>query len=182
MKPHQKLNQLLKPFKISIEEDEALVALDVEFGYKHFIWKPEMSCDELERWWRRQLHFGRSIGKFPGKLIDVDKIIYKPFGKHYNSLEEMVESFNDPINYCPFFERWFSLDNSSLCYHASIFSDDYSFLKTPSGRYIHHMGWWPAKIQTDLDVKEQMAMTPGEKLRKDFEDIGCKFVGKGFRV
>ena len=162
MKTYQKLNQLIKIYKISIEENEALVTLDEEFGYKHYIWKPEMSCNELERWWKRQFHIGKFHFNLPGKLINVDEIIYKPFGTPYNSLEEMVESLNNPSVYDTFFEGWYALDTLNLCYRGSIFSDDYSFLKTPSGRYIHHMGWWSAKLQTELDVKEQLAMTPGE--------------------
>jgi hypothetical protein len=124
---YQKLNQLLKIYKISVKKDEALVTLENEFGYKNYIWKPEMSCKEFERWWKRQHHIDVLDTTLPGKLIDVDKIIKRHAFKPYSNIEEMFEHMEQYYLHI-YFERWVLLDKSGLCYHAHFFDDVNSYL------------------------------------------------------
>lgn len=185
MKQYQKLNQLIKIYKISIEENEALVVLDEEFGYKQYIWKPEMSCNELERWWKRQHHMGwERKSSLPGKVLNINDILYEPPMKQFESTEEFLKYLDDNIFFNIYFERWHTLNSLNLCYRSMIFSDDYSYLLTPSGRYIHHMGWWPAKLQTEKDIQEQRNSQPTtiDEIIQTYKDMGCKFAEKGFRV
>lgn len=152
---YHKLNELLKIYKISIEKDEALVTLDKEFGYKNYIWKPEMSCLEFERWWKRQHHIDVLDTDLPGKLIDVNKIIKHYEWKPYTNVETMIKVLEEFYLHI-YYNRWDLLDESHLCYHAHFFDDVNSYLITPNGRTVNHMGRHFAKLQLEKDVEKQI--------------------------
>jgi hypothetical protein len=184
MTKNEKLNQLLKIYRISVEKDEALVTLEEEFGFRNYIWKPEMTCTDFEKWWKRQHLIDVLYTKLPGKLINVDKIIQRCDFRPYNSLEDMMTKLEE-YNLNIYFERWVLLDKSNLCYRAHFFDDVNSYIITPNGRTIYHMGRHPAEIALDKDIKEQLKEQPNreiDEIVQTYKDMGCKFAGKGFRI
>lgn len=149
------LAKLLKPFKVNLEPEQPVVALDIEYGYKTYVWIPEMTCLELERWWLRQQHIGKFYelpcgGTF---LQDVTKSI--PYGSgdwdylHYDTTVWTTYNY---------------IKNAHLGYHAHIFCDEDSYLITPRKRHIHHAGYWPARKKTDKDVMHQLTLEDLEKV------------------
>ncbi len=93
--------------------EEVMVLLEEEYGYRVWYWLPEISADELERWWATL----KSVGPFfyspvglPGKVIQAD------FG---------------------FFVK---LAKTGKYYRAHIHMDFDSFLITPDNISIRHSG------------------------------------------
>ena len=54
------LAKKLQPFNVKLKPNQPVVTISEEFGYREYIWIPDMTCRELEQWWKRQ----RDIDKF----------------------------------------------------------------------------------------------------------------------
>jgi hypothetical protein len=142
------LAKLLKPFKVNLKPDQPVVALDIEYGFKTYIWIPDMTCSELERWWLRQ----KNVGKFY-PLPAVDGVFLQDVSK----CKETGDGYWDYLSYDTLVWTTYNrVKNANLGYTCHLFCDDDSYLITPKNRFIHHMGYWPARLQTERDVKEQL--------------------------
>lgn len=144
---------LLKPLGLEVTETSPVVCMSEEFGFRYHIWIPNMTCQELEVWWRRQ----HNMGKFyfnPTKIERgqwvTDKsstFVLSLLGGKYTDEDWNVVN---PVMY----EIWKRLKLSRQCYYSHYFDDEDSFLETPQGRVITHMGRNPARARTHKWVQE----------------------------
>jgi len=145
------LNRVLEPLKITVNKNQTVVAVDEEFGYKRYIWISDFSNRELEQWWRRQ----HNIGKF---YFNPPSIKHGVFIKDKSYDYQFGNEFWD-FNMCNsvVWNIWNNLWDHNLTYRCHIFDDECSFLRTPRGRFINHMGYWPSRLQTERDVREYIS-------------------------
>ncbi len=145
------LNSILKPLGVTVKPGEAVVTLSIEYGFKEYVWLPGMSCTELEKWWHRQHDFGNMIFTshfdfLPGKFYLENSRSYE-YGEgrgDYYVCNNKVGIIIDKLR------------ASKLAYKCHFFCNDDSFLKTTSGRYIHHMGYWPANLAVERAIAEDL--------------------------
>lgn len=141
-----------------------IVILEEEYGYRRWFWFTQMTSKELESWWKRQNRMYKLdfISKFPGKLLEATSYEKTRGYVSYNHKYE-TDMFNNSIWYYDYYlfdwlyEKWEKLNNSYLHYTAHVFCDDDSWLISPKGNRIHHNGYYPARNQTELDIKYYIA-------------------------
>lgn len=129
---HSLLNYHLKPFNIKSSDNNTIVLIDEEFGYRNWIWEAKMSPQQLKRWWKRQKNLGKfylNILYLHGNLINCTNQEYK-------------------------FNIWNKLKSTKLFYYSHLFDDEISFLDVGNNLDIHHAGYYPAKMQTERYLEE----------------------------
>lgn len=97
--------------------DELLVLLNEEYGYRRWFWFPEMTASELMAWWEcleSVSPYFMTPEPLPGNVIKVD---------HETS------------------DIWEALDREEVHYSAHLHCDDDSILITPEGGRIYHRGY-----------------------------------------
>lgn len=164
------LNNILKPLGVTVKQEEAVVTLSIEYGFKEYVWIPGMSGPELEKWWRRQHDFGNMIFTshfdfLPGKFYLENSRCYE-YGEGHSDYYVCNNKVGIIID---------KLRASNLAYKCHFFCNDDSFLKTPSSRYIHHMGYWPANLAVERAIAEDLCN--GVVIEDKFYKINFEFVG-----
>lgn len=145
---------LLKPLKLELDENQPVVCVSEEFGFRYHIWLPDMNCQELESWWRRQWKFNKLY--FSPTKIKKGKWITEDSKTFVLSIIDATANPDDWNIVNPVIMNvWNSLRNSKLCYYSHFFDDEDSFLETPKGKIITHMGRNPARATTEKYFKEQ---------------------------
>ena len=96
-------------------ENEFLVLLEEEYGYKYWFWFPKMNQDELEIWWET--------------LETVDPYFMSP------------EPLPGDVIFAENMDYWHALEEAKRHFTGHIHCDDDSWLKKPTGEYIYHKGY-----------------------------------------
>lgn len=165
------LVQKLKPFKVKLKPDQPVVAVSEEFGYREYIWLPNMSCREFEMWWRRQ----RDLTKFNALYLMKQHgavICDKSYSISVDTTDE-DEYFYYTCGNSRAFHVYHNLKDSGMVYFAHIFCNDHSWLKTPGGVYIHHATYHEACLQTERDIQSySMVRVAGEYYWPKYEKLG----------
>lgn len=125
-------------------KNNIMVILCEEFGYKQWFWFPNMTGPQLEKWWKRQWNMTKFnfILNLPGTLIEA------------TSLNESLRQDNDSFDWL--FVHWNITNDLKTNYKAHIFCDDYTWLISPTGRFITHNNYYPAKKQTEINIQKQL--------------------------
>jgi len=126
---------------------EIVVLLEEEFGYRHWVWIPEMSAEELKEWWQAiptvAPYFYDGPKTFPGK---VHRIYYE---KDYVRESEHLDATLEKDEF--FFvqegagrtltptSHSMRLPDKHWCAHVHMDCD--SYLMTPDEEMIYHAGY-----------------------------------------
>lgn len=144
MKSHKLVNKIIKPLRVQLREDQPLVLLEEEFGFRSWIWIPDCSEKELITWWKSRLNLGKFY--FDPKSLNHSKNskIFNVFYRHsyYDNNRKKVY-YNTPYALISVYNQ---LNNMNNTFKAHIFDDTDSWLKTPSGQYIFHIGAYYANL------------------------------------
>ena len=142
-----------------------VVFLQEEYGYKEWVWMPNMSEDELRAWWEAMptvapFFFDGPVG-FPG---DTHQIYFDDDG--FYLVEEGDRRIVTPVS------EKYSMD-SSKHWHAHLHQDNDSFLRTPEGEYIHHAGSVSDDeyYSDDYQVSAEVEKASADALQKQFKKI-----------
>jgi DNA ligase D-like protein (predicted 3'-phosphoesterase) len=94
-------------------ENELMILISEEYGYREWFWFPQMSASKVEFWWQTQERINDSTiwTDLPGEVI----------GDEYQEL-------------------WGKLKRSGRYYNAHMHTDEDSFLQRPDGKAIIHKG------------------------------------------
>ena len=101
--------------ELANRENEFLVLLEEEYGYKHWFWFPKMDASELEKWWQ--------------KLETVDPYFMSP------------EPLPGDVIFAEDMDYWYALEEQGTYYQAHTHCDDDSWLMKPTEEYIYHKGY-----------------------------------------
>ena len=138
------LNQLLKPLRITLTKNQPVVCLDEEFGFRQWIWIPNVSSQKLESWWKRQHNL--DLFYFLPREIEMGTWI-QAIGEYNETLDI---SYNEVT-----YNLYHKLIKSGLVYTGHLFDNTDSFLISPKGISIYHMGRNPARDVIRKELAEQ---------------------------
>lgn len=148
-------------------QNHQMVILEEEYGFRQWFWFTKMTGIELESWWKRQNSIYKLdfISKFPGILLEAclekHQSKYEYIKIFETDLFKNKQWFYDYYSYDWLFTKWNILNNTpSKYYKAHVFCDDDSWLISPKGNIIHHKGYYPARKQTELNIKQQIEEIP----------------------
>ncbi|WP_194867073.1 hypothetical protein [Pseudoalteromonas sp. PPB1] len=96
-------------------ENDFLILLEEEYGYKHWFWYPEMEPRILIQWWKA--------------LKTVEPYFMTP------------EPLPGSVVFAEDMDHWYSLEMTGQYYEAHIHCDDDSWIKIPNQGYIYHAGY-----------------------------------------
>lgn len=106
---------------VETSEDNVVVVLDEEYGYREWLWATGMSAEALKQWWTDlasvRPHFMDPSTTLPGSLVQIMRV---------GDGEACIEGETDHT-YITFPSGW----------RGHIHLDDDSFLNTPGGRLLH---------------------------------------------
>lgn len=127
------IQHLIKPLRIKHNDSHVIVTLNVEFGFRYFLWFPEMTSKKLEQFWKSIRNIDRYWDNhklLPGKLIKAD---YKFYIVDENNVDDVYPTIPMSI-----YEK---LSHNRLCYHAHLFDNNNSVLISPKDNRTHHIGY-----------------------------------------
>jgi hypothetical protein len=110
-------------------KDKLNVLLQEEYGYRHWIWQPEMEPQQLEEWWENMdqvTKYWWNPTLLPGKVLLI-------------KTEDQVEQMEQ-------------MEEERIHYSGHIHMDDDSYLKSPDGRTIRHKGCRRKEIDQDTPI------------------------------
>lgn len=149
---HLIINKLLKPIKKSILPGHPLVLVDEEFGYGQMFWFPRLPKNEVIKWWKHQPYMGlekyihlTKIGEVVRTFEHINILSDPEVSEEYDALEVhrtdiKMNTWDKIKNHCKLDSIWY----------AHVFNDCNTWLKCNKNRYIHHSGYWKAKIEDDI--------------------------------
>jgi hypothetical protein len=105
-----------------------VVLMDCEFGHMVKFWFAPMTGEELEKWWAGRDTFG-SLGMLERLIVEIPLSTLEFPG--WTVLAETDEQW----------ALWNALEEGGGHYYCHIFDDEFSYLKSPDGRIIHHKGY-----------------------------------------
>lgn len=145
-----------------------VVLLQEEYGYREWVWMPNMSADELKAWWKAMPtvapFFFNGPVEFPG---ETHQIYFEEDGFYLVTEGDM--RVVTPVS------GKFDLDEDKH-WHAHLHQDNDSFLKSPDGEYIHHAGWvsdeeyYSDDYQSPTEVESAWDASMHEQFKKIIEE------------
>jgi len=139
-----------------------VVLLEEEFGYRHWLWEPGLSAEELKAWWRAiptvATYFYDGPIEFPG---NVHQVYYEPEWRQSSEnmdtqLEkgEFIFVKEEGMRHLVPLAETMKLPDD--CWHAHLHVDCDSFLKPPDDECVRHAGY----ITEDEYYSESYEATP----------------------
>jgi hypothetical protein len=155
---------------------DIVVLLKEEFGYRHWVWMPKMSAEELKSWWQSlpsvAVYFYDGPSKFPG---DIFQVYYEPEWRRESDndthLEEGEFIFVEQ-NGCNLTPLSSTMQLPEDCWHAHMHIECDSYLKSPDGEVIHHAGYitedeyYNEDYQAAPEVEEAWTQATMNQLKK----------------
>jgi hypothetical protein len=137
---------------------EVVVRLEEEYGYRNWVWIPEMSAEELKEWWQAiptvAPYFYDGPKAFPGQIY---QIYYEPDymreAEHLEATLKKGEFFFVKQDKEGLTATSHSMQLPEDHWYAHIHMDCDSYLMTPDKETIHHAGYVPEDEYYNNDYK-----------------------------
>ncbi len=161
-----------------------IVYIEEEFGYREWLWKPEMTREEIVSWWKAHASVNRYFYSgpktFPGEL----QRIYIDFNDKYNSADVpfiFVKELNGELiqtsDQTSLTEYYKSERKNNLIWYMHLHTDGDSYLKTPEGEFIFHKGkisedeYYSGEYQPSQEAEADANLAMREHVGKVVEQI-----------
>ena len=159
---------------------EIVVLLEEEYGYRHWVWIPEMSAEELKEWWQAMptvaSYFYDGPTAFPGKI---HQVYYEPswhkdlHGADSVGLQEDEFFFVKEEGCRELVPLSSSMTLPKDRWTAHLHMDCDTYLTPPDGEVIRHAGYIPQDeyYSEDYQASQETEDAWGEALMGQLQKI-----------